>query len=68
MVDISQLMTCFCKTREVQSLYTNLLNNKEITLKEREIIIELIQCAAKSSSQIQNLCIENDTTIGDSNE
>lgn len=64
MVDISQLMTCFCKTREVQTLYTNLLDNQEINLKEREIIMEIIQYAAKSSSQLQRLC----TQSGDSKE
>lgn len=64
MVDISQLMMCFCKTREVQTLYTSLLNDQDITIKEREIIMELIQCAAKSSSQLQHLCIQN----GDPNE
>jgi hypothetical protein len=57
MVDVSQLMTCFCKTREVQSLYTNLLNDKELSQKEREDIVELIQCATNCSNQIKRLCI-----------
>jgi hypothetical protein len=56
MVDVSQLMTCFCKTREVQSLYTNLLNDKELSQKEREDIVELIQCVTNCSNQIKRLC------------
>jgi hypothetical protein len=55
-MDITQLMTCFCKTREIQSLYTNLLHDKELSQEERELIVGLVQCAADSSKKIKNLC------------
>lgn len=67
MVDVSQLMTCFCKTREVQSLYTNLLNDQKLSQKERESIVELIKCVTNCSNQLKRLYTGHNST-GDQNE
>jgi hypothetical protein len=56
MADMNKLMACFCKTREIQNLYTKLLSDEELTIEEKEVIVELIQCAADSSKKIVNLC------------
>jgi hypothetical protein len=53
---IRQVMKCFCKVRELQSLYTHLLEEKELSEEEKELILELIQCAAGSSKKIKSLC------------
>jgi hypothetical protein len=55
-MSIEELMTCFCKTRELQSIYSKCLENSNLTELEKELFQDLIQCAVASSNKIKNVC------------
>lgn len=53
-METEKLMACYCKARETQSFYTNCLDDKNLSSKERILIIELIKNASLNSNLLKN--------------
>ncbi len=55
-MNIEDLMTCYCKTREMTSLYSRCLDNEKMSKKDKEVIYELILNSVKSSNKLREYC------------
>ncbi|WP_068985384.1 MULTISPECIES: hypothetical protein [Lysinibacillus] len=55
-MEIEKLMACYCKAREVQSFYSSCLTNDSLSLKERDLLINLIKNASISSKLLKEYC------------
>lgn len=55
-MEIEKLMACYCKSRETQTFYTNCLDDKKFSTKERDLIMDLIKNESLNSKLIRDYC------------
>lgn len=55
-MDISTLMHCYCKSREMMRDYSKMLQSEDIGDKEKDVIYELLLNNVRASITIKSLC------------
>lgn len=59
-MNLQNIISYYCKAREIQAFYTRCLDSKELSEVERELIYELIKYASASSRLIKQYCSINE--------
>lgn len=55
-MDISTLMRCYCKSRELMYYYSKMLQSEDIGEKEKDFIYDLLLDNVNASIKIKSLC------------
>lgn len=55
-MDISTLLNCYCKSREMMHYYSTMLQSDDIGDKEKDIIYDLLLDSVNASNKIKSLC------------
>lgn len=55
-MDISTLMNCYCKSREMTHYYSKMLQSTDIGDKEKDAIYDLLLDSVNASIKIKSLC------------
>lgn len=55
-MDISVLLNCYCKSREMTHYYSNLLQSEGIGEVEKGLIYDLLLDSMNASAKIRRLC------------
>jgi len=55
-MDISTLLNCYCKSRELMNYYSKMLQSEDMCDKEKDLIYDLLLDNVNASIKIKSLC------------